>query len=155
MDARPVWNGATVAADRQPLPRPGDTEVRLLGPDFSPSPVNRCSCSEVGRRPGATCAGLRRPTVVQDLLASPTDTVPLVPAHTVVTLDEPLAERVTVPDGDANPPGKGQVTVFRLRRRAAVFGYNAPPYDALPVALRIGEEINPHWIGGFPPTAAS
>ncbi len=144
LDTRPVWNGAAVAAAEPRLPRPGDTEVRLLGTDFSLQPGEPLLV--LGGGPPAWCDVRRVASaeVVQDLLASPADTVPLVPAHTIVTLDEPLAARVTVPDGDAKPPGKGQVAVFRLRQRAAVFGYNAPPYDALPVALRIGE-INPHF----------
>ena len=36
-------------------------------------------------------------------------------------------------------PGQKQLRVFAMRLRASLFGYNAPDWKALPVALRVGE----------------
>jgi hypothetical protein len=36
-------------------------------------------------------------------------------------------------------PGQKQLKIYAMRLRASIFGFNAPRFDALPVALRIGE----------------
>jgi hypothetical protein len=57
------------------------------------------------------------------------------PVDTEVTLDRELgAETPRVVE-----PAKQNVKVYALRQRASLFGYNALPWGALPVGLRIGE----------------
>lgn len=40
-------------------------------------------------------------------------------------------------------PGQRQLQVYAMRLRASIFGYNAPDWHTLPVALRVGE-LNPN-----------
>ncbi|MBM0260467.1 hypothetical protein JNW89_31200, partial [Micromonospora sp. 4G55] len=63
----------------------------------------------------------------------------VVPAYTVVTLDAPLAAQVL--PVELRPRVTG-VQVHLLAQRANLFGFNAQPWSALPVALRVGE-LNP------------
>ena len=57
--------------------------------------------------------------------------------RTLVRWAEPLGS--VVPRVD---PAQKEVKVYAMRLRASLFGYNAPQWQALPVALRVGE-VNP------------
>lgn len=57
--------------------------------------------------------------------------------RTLVRWAEPLGS--VVPRVD---PGQRDLKVYALRLRANLFGYNAPKWEALPAALRVGE-VNP------------
>jgi hypothetical protein len=56
-------------------------------------------------------------------------------------LDAPLTDKDSRLAGDWHPTAtRTGTTVFALRQRASLFGYNAQDWCALPVALRVGEK---------------
>jgi len=58
--------------------------------------------------------------------------------RTLVHWDEPLGSRIPRVDSPKLGP-----TVYALRLQTSLFGFNAPNWDALPIALRVGE-VNPN-----------
>ena len=58
--------------------------------------------------------------------------------RTKITFDRPLGSAFP-----PNSPPEQVPKVYALRLRAALFGHNAPAWNTLPVALRVGE-INPN-----------
>jgi len=58
--------------------------------------------------------------------------------RTFVRWSEPLGS--VVPRVE---PGRKQLQIYAMRLRASIFGYNAPDWHTLPVALRVGE-VNPN-----------
>ncbi|HLF12219.1 MAG TPA: hypothetical protein VJA26_13500, partial [Gammaproteobacteria bacterium] len=64
--------------------------------------------------------------------------------RTLVHWDEPLGSRIP----RVEPPKQG-TRVYALRLQAPLFGFNAPDWNALPVALRVGD-VNPNPTNGDP-----
>ena len=147
VDARPEWNEAPVAAAVPAAPAVGDLALRLLGDAVvlaTGDPI------VVVDGPGRwwSVRRVRRTHVVPAVQQTPNDPVPIVPATTVVTLDQPLAAHPLPTALAATVAG---VEAHVLRQRAALFGFNAQPWDTLPVTLRIGE-LDPSF-GFASPTA--
>lgn len=139
IEARPAWNAIPVRCEASFVPTIGATTLNLAGTDLALQPGDPLLVLVPG--PGGGWFDLRRvrsTRVIQAVMAAPTDQVPLVAAHTRVDLDAALASRGAMTFVLKVPAPQVHV----LRQRAALFGHNAPPWDALPAALRIGE-FNP------------
>jgi predicted phage baseplate assembly protein len=139
LDTRPEWNAMPIVAAAPRAPTPGDTTLRLAGTDFALQPGDPLLV--VGSDP--TMFDVRRVArteIVDAVFADPLDADPLIPAHTLVTLDAALM--VNALEVDLGPG----VSVHVLRQRVSLFGYNAPEWPALPLTLRVGD-LNPYFIG--------
>lgn len=140
--ARPEWNSVPVLCEEPARPEPGDPVVRLKGTDLGlriGDPLLVLQPAIPGAQGTSAWFDVRRvrdTEVVQAVSASPTDPEPLIGAHTQVTLDSALVANTATPDPTS---GLASTTILVLRQRAALFGFNAQPWEALPVALRVGE----------------
>ena len=111
----------------------------------SPAPTSCCnratrsSCSSAARRRGSTCAASPRRTWCRPCSPRrPTSCRSC--RHTPRWCSTPPSLHNT---GTPNPAsGVSGAAVHVLRQRTALFGFNAPPWDALPVSLRVGD-LNP------------
>jgi hypothetical protein len=139
IDARPAWNALTPQQTSLRLPAFGDRSLYLAGVTTNLKPGDALLI--VGKEREETVGNerweFRRVTAVEpDPRAD----------RTLVHWQEPLgsiAPRVEPPQRDPR--------VYALRLRAALFGHNAPDWQALPAALRLGE-VNPE-NGNFVPGA--
>ena len=139
LDTRPEWNAMPIVAAAPRAPAPGDTTLRLAGTDLALQPGDPLLV--VGSN--ATMFDVRRverTEVVDAVLADPLDVDPLIPAHTLVTLDAALM--VNALGTNLGPAA----SVHVMRQRVSLFGYNAPEWPALPLTLRVGD-LNPYFIG--------
>lgn len=136
IDAKPAWNGIPARATAPRAPRVGDELLRLLGTDLVLAPGDTILIVGPDPTPWYDLRRVDHVDVVQEIPTSDLDRTPLVPAHTLVSLDDPIA---TQPLPAAAAAGVSGVEVHVLRQRAALFGYNAQPWNALPVSLRVGE----------------
>ena len=134
--ARPGWNSIPVVCEQPMAPAPGDALVRLAGTDLVLQPGDPILVLVGGSAPWFDLRRVAAASVVQAVLAAPTDLVALVPAHTEVVLDAPLVQNTATPNPASGVTG---ATVHVLRQRTALFGFNAPPWEALPVSLRVGD----------------
>ena len=137
--ARPGWNSIPIVCEQPMAPAPGDTLVRLAGTDLVLQPGDPILVLVGGSAPWFDLRRVAAASVVQAVLAAPTDLVALVPAHTEVVLDAPLVQNTATPNPASGVTG---AAVHVLRQRTALFGFNAPPWEALPVSLRVGD-LNP------------
>ena len=126
--ARPEWNAIKPRLSDVRYPKKGDTDVYLAG----------------------VTTNLKRGDVILIRGSAPDDWeirhIATVTAEkdndrTLVTWSDPLAK-------------KSKAQVYALRLRASLFGYNAPAYGSLPVALRVGEANpdpngNPKFLDGI------
>jgi predicted phage baseplate assembly protein len=134
IEARPEWNALRVPVTEPALPVLGDSDLHLAGAATGLLPGDLLLLVNQERW-GAGEAGwwdLRRVTGLQAV-----ERTGRAPAHTVVTLDQPLSQSVPPEPG----PAHQHPEVYQLRTRAAIFGHNALPWSALPVALRVGEMV--------------
>ena len=100
--ARPGWNSIPVVCEQPMAPAAGDTLVRLAGTDLVLQPGDPILVLVGGSAPWFDLRRVAAASVVQAVLAAPTDLVALVPAHTEVVLDAPL---VRTPPRPTRPPG--------------------------------------------------
>ncbi|MBW4700964.1 hypothetical protein [Micromonospora sp. RL09-050-HVF-A] len=134
--ARPELNAVGLRVTAPRAPRPGDATLYLAGTDTVLTPggallVLGPDWFDVRR--------VRAATAVLPAAATALDGGAVVPAYTVVGLDAAVTAQ---PLGtDLRQPGR-DVQVHLLAQRAALFGHQAQPWSALPVALRVGE-LNP------------
>lgn len=131
-EARPEWNSQPVRAVAPAEPVEGDTSLRLAGTDLGLVP------GDVVLVVAPDWFDVRRVDRVETMPAVPasdTDLREVVAAHLLVHLDAALIARAAPAGGH----GVSGVEVHHLRQRAAVFGYNAPDWEELPLALRVGE----------------
>jgi hypothetical protein len=139
IEARPAWNAIPVQCEAAFVPAIGATALNLAGTDLALQPGDPLLVLVPGAGGGwFDLRRVRAARVVQAVMAAPTDPVPLVAAHTRVELDAPLASRGALTFALKLPAPQVHV----LRQRAALFGHNALPWEALPAALRVGE-FNP------------
>ncbi|MGN9920389.1 putative baseplate assembly protein [Micromonospora palomenae] len=134
--ARPELNAVGLRVTEPRPPRPGDETLTLAGADTV------LPAGSVLLVLGPDWFDVRRVRAATAVLPAPQaggDGRQAVPAYTVVTLDAPLAAQVL--PVELRPRVTG-VQVHLLAQRAALFGFNAQPWSALPVALRVGE-LNP------------
>jgi predicted phage baseplate assembly protein len=139
LKTRPGWNAMPVAASAPHVPVAGDVALRLAGTDAALQPGDRLLVVAGGPSGWFDVRRVAALEVVDAVLADPLDREPLVAAHTLVVLDAPLTP-LTLSVG--LPAGTTSVHV--LRQRAAIFGYNALDWSALPVSMRVGE-LNPYY----------
>ena len=145
IEARPAWNAIPIQCEAAFVPTAGAAALNLAGTDLALQPGDALLVLVPGAGGGwFDLRRVRAARVVQAVMAAPTDPVPLVAAHTRVELDAPLGARGTLTFALKLPAPQVHV----LRQRAALFGHNALPWDALPAALRIGE-FNPDFVEGL------
>lgn len=131
-EARPEWNSQPVRAAATAEPAEGDTSLRLAGTDLGLVPGDAVlivapDWFDVRR--------IDRVETMPAVPASDTDFREVIAAHLLVHLDTAIVARPAPAGGH----GVSGVEVHHLRQRAAVFGYNAPDWEELPLALRVGE----------------
>jgi predicted phage baseplate assembly protein len=68
---------------------------------------------------------------VREIVDVPADAADQAPARSKVTLDVAIGPAAAVPQVSPR--------AFALRQRVSLFGHNAPSWDALPLAMRVGE----------------
>ncbi|MEU5726276.1 putative baseplate assembly protein [Micromonospora sp. NPDC047738] len=134
--ARPELNAVGLRVTEPRAPRSGDATLYLAGTDTVLTPGS--ALLVLGPDWFDVCR-VRAATAVLPPAAATLDGGELVPAYTVVELDAPLVARALGTELRQQVTG---VQVHLLAQRAALFGYNAQPWTALPVALRVGE-LNP------------
>jgi hypothetical protein len=130
-EARKEWNVWPALALHRVLPALGDNELRLAGTttQLNPGDALLLIGEERENDTGSERWEFRLARAVTTVAAAG----PL-PAHTVVTLDRPLGYKRGA--RQVRPPSLEPVRVFALRRRASVFGYNAPDWRSLPDSTR-------------------
>lgn len=134
--ARPELNAVGLRVTEPRDPRPGDDTLHLAGTGTVLVPGNALLVL------GPDWFDVRRVRTVTAVLpqaATALDGGEVVPAYTVVGLDAPVGARTLGAELRHQVPG---VQVHLLAQRAALFGHQAQPWSALPVALRVGE-LNP------------
>ena len=133
IEARPAWNVLRPQQRALHAPAAGDRTVTLKGTATRLQPGDVLLI--VGGEQIANAASNRWDVRhVQFVTETPHLTDPAL-GYTVVTLDRPLGNT----SGSSVPPTLSP-TVHALRQRARLFGHNAPKWNDLPVALRIGEK---------------
>src|SRR5262249_31900848 len=125
--ARPEWNVLKPRLTQLRFPAFGDRRMYLAGVTTN---LKRGDSFLVvgGERGGGTKNEnweIRRVAAVEPDAAN---------NRTLLQWDEPLGRRIP----HVEPPKLGP-TVYALRLQASLFGFNAPDWKALPVALRVGE----------------
>jgi predicted phage baseplate assembly protein len=135
LSARPEWNAVPVRATASAPPSAGESVLLLLGADLV---LTTGDVVLVVDGPHAWWDARRvlRTEPVPALRQGVHDVEPIIPAHTRVHLDGPLTAR---PLAAALAGGVPSTEVHVVRQRASLFGYNAQPWAALPVSLRVGE----------------
>ncbi|MEH0845834.1 putative baseplate assembly protein [Micromonospora sp. CPCC 205711] len=134
--ARPELNAVGVRLTEPRAPRPGDDRLAVAGAD---TVLTAGSALLLVGPDWFDVRRVRTATVVLPEPAAPGDGREVVPAYTVVTLDRAVEARDVGSELRGTVPG---VQVHLLAQRAALFGHQAQPWSALPVALRVGE-LNP------------
>jgi len=145
IEARPEWNALRVPVTEPALPVLGDTELHLAGAatGLVPGDLLLLIGQERVGWSGSERWDLRRVTRLRAV-----ERAGAVPAHTVVSLDQPLGQSAP----PVSSPPQQHPQVYLLRTRAAVFGHHALPWSALPVALRVGEWVPSASSPTAPPT---
>lgn len=126
VEARPEWNALKPRLTELRYPVSGDTHLYVKGVTTNlkaGDPLLIVGEERAAGR-GADNWEFRRISAVE---ADATND------RTLVRWDEPLSNRIPRVE-----PHKGP-KVYALRIRASLFGFNAPAWNALPVALRVGE----------------
>ncbi|MFY1584754.1 putative baseplate assembly protein [Micromonospora sp. WMMD734] len=134
--ARPELNAVGLRVTAPRAPRPGDDTLHLAGVDTVLTPgtallVLGPDWYDVRR--------VRSTTAVLQAVVAASDGGAVVPAYTVVGLDAAVTAQQL---GTELRQSGREVQVHLLTQRAALFGHQAQPWSALPVALRVGE-LNP------------
>ncbi|MGQ4417801.1 putative baseplate assembly protein [Streptomyces sp. SAS_269] len=130
IEARPEWNALRVPATARTVPKVSDSELRLAGPSTGLSAGDGVALRNARSAEAAEELDWMAGRVVDVRTVGPAGPVA---AHTAVRL-----ERLR-PVGSAHLGDPA--LVYAMRTRAAVFGHNAVPWRALPVALRVGELV--------------
>ena len=130
-EARKEWNVWPALALHRVLPVLGDNEIRLAGTTTQLNPGDALLL--IGKERENDTGSERWEFRLARKVTTVAATGPL-PAHTVVTLDRPLGYKRG--GRQVLPPSLEPVRVFALRRRASVFGYNAPDWRSLPDSTR-------------------
>ncbi|MFG1889173.1 hypothetical protein ACGFIR_15060 [Micromonospora sp. NPDC049051] len=134
--ARPELNAVGLRVTEPRAVRPGDDTLHLAGTETVLVPGHALLLV------GPDWFDVRRVRAVTAVLpqaATALDGGQVVPAYTVVGLDAPVTARALGAELRQQVPA---VQVHLLTQRAALFGHQAQPWSALPVALRVGE-LNP------------
>jgi predicted phage baseplate assembly protein len=142
IEARPGWNRLPVQLAAARTPAVGDTVLRLARTDLVLQPGDPLLVVAGGPPCWFDLRRVRQVEIAEAVLDAPTDAEPLVPAHTIVTLDAAITSRP-----HTNTLAPGVVEVHVLRQGAVLFGHNAPEFKALPLPLRVGE-LNPYYEPG-------
>jgi hypothetical protein len=132
IEARGAWNELKPQTRQLILPRRGDDMVYLSGTETGLQPGDALLVigDERINYNGSEHWDFRR---VKDI--KPFPSADPVQSHTAVTLDHGFGTETP----HVVEPAKKNVKVYALRQRASLFGYNALPWGALPVGLRIGD----------------
>ncbi|WFE66039.1 putative baseplate assembly protein [Micromonospora sp. WMMD714] len=134
--ARPELNAVGLRVTAPRAPRPGDATLHLAGTD---TVLVAGSVLLVLGPDWFDVRRVRAAGAVLPAAATALDGGAVVPAYTVVGLDAAVTARSL--GAELHQPGR-EVQVHLLAQRAALFGHQAQPWSALPVALRVGE-LNP------------
>jgi Baseplate J-like protein len=129
IEARPAWNALRPQLTTLRLPAADDTSLYLQGvtTNLKPGDALLIVGEQMDQSPNPPWEFRRLTAVEPDPQADRTLVRWQVPLQKSFSAMEPL---------DPGPQ------VYALRLRAALFGHNAPRWEALPVSLRIGE-VNP------------
>jgi hypothetical protein len=127
IEARPEWNALKPRLTELRYPAFGDTHMYLTGVTTNLKPGDPLLIVGAERLADTTNENweIRRVSAVQPDATN---------SRTLVRWSEPLGSRIPHVDPPRDAP-----KVYALRLRASIFGFNAPRWDALPVALRFGE----------------
>lgn len=127
IEARPEWNALKPQLTELRYPAFGDTHAYLAGVTTNLKPGDPLLILGAEREASKTNENwdIRRVSAVEPDATN---------KRTLVRWDEPLGSRLP----HVEPAQKGP-KVFALRVRASLFGFNAPRWKSLPVALRVGE----------------
>ncbi len=127
--ARPAWQDLRAESVRYVAPHVGDSAIQLFPP--TNLRVGDMLLIVGDERRADAQSGMwqaRRVAQVDDVPADPLNQLP---PRTTVMLESALGAAATVP---VHHP-----RVYAMRQRASLFGHNAPAWEALPLALRVGE----------------
>jgi len=132
IEARGEWNEIRPRLTKLIFPAFGDTQAYLRGVTTNLKPGDPLLIVGAERAAKADNENweIRRVSVVEPDADN---------NRTLVRWSEPLGSKIPHVD----PPKDGP-TVFALRTRASIFGFNAPLWRQLPVALRVGEVVPAH-----------
>ncbi|MGW3206867.1 putative baseplate assembly protein [Streptomyces sp. NPDC001135] len=130
IEARPEWNALRVPATTRAVPKVSDSELRLSDPATGLSPGDGVALRNARSVEASKELDWTAGRVVDVRTVGPAGPVA---AHTAVRLESLR----TVGSAHLDDPAR----VYAMRTRAAVFGHNAVPWRALPVALRVGEWV--------------
>lgn len=125
--ARPEWNALRPRLTEMRLPRFGSTHIYLEGltTNLRKGDMLLFVGQERADDIGSERWDIRRVSAIEMDAGN---------NRTFVRWSEPLGS--VVPRVE---PGKNELKVYAMRLRASLFGYNAQDWNALPVALRVGE----------------
>ncbi|GLK46501.1 MULTISPECIES: hypothetical protein [Novosphingobium] len=129
IDARPDWQDLRAESVRYVAPKAGDDRLMLQPPtQLRTGDMVLIVGSE---RDTATTSPRWQARRVAGVTDVPPDTADQIPARSEVVLEAPLGTAAAIPQLAPR--------VFALRQRASLFGHNAPAWESLPLALRVGE----------------
>ncbi|MFE4254277.1 putative baseplate assembly protein [Streptomyces sp. NPDC056910] len=133
IEGRPEWNAMRAPSIVRSVPKLGDTTLRLAGASTGVSVGDVIVLRPTPQPPSAA--------PVLDWEAC------RVTALRTVERSGSLAEHTVATVESIRPVGSAHLgrpaEMYAMRVRALVFGYNAAPWKALPISLRVGEWVTP------------